>query len=78
MSDNSERPPSCFGGKAGGIHPAAATSMLRGMLIMDVQRGAMLGQRPAPDAQEIAARAKACAKVFLDGCRTKSDGQAAQ
>jgi hypothetical protein len=46
--------------------------MLRGMLIMDVQRGAMLGQRPAPDAQEIAERARACAKVFLDGCRTRA------
>ncbi|HTJ03040.1 MAG TPA: TetR/AcrR family transcriptional regulator [Methylovirgula sp.] len=52
--------------------PAVATSMLRGMLIMDVQRGAMLGQRPAPDAQEIAERARACAKVFLDGCRTRA------
>lgn len=49
--------------------PAIATSMLRGMMIMDVQRAAMLGQRPAPDAPEIAQRAKACAKVFLDGCR---------
>lgn len=51
--------------------PAVATSMLRGMLIMDVQRAAMLGQRAAPDAQEIAERARACAKVFLDGCRTR-------
>ncbi len=51
--------------------PAVATSMLRGMLIMDVQRAAMLGQRRAPDAQEIAERARACAKVFLDGCRTR-------
>lgn len=49
--------------------PAAATSMLRGMMIMDIQRGAMLGQRAAPDANEIAARAKACAQIFLDGCR---------
>lgn len=51
--------------------PTIATSMLRGMLIMDVQRAAMLGQRPAPDSQEIAERARACARVFLDGCRTR-------
>jgi AcrR family transcriptional regulator len=51
--------------------PAVATSMLRGMLIMDVQRAAMLGQRPAPEAHEIAERARACAKVFLDGSRTR-------
>lgn len=57
--------------------PTVATSMLRGMLIMDVQRGAMLGQRPAPDAQEITARAKACAKVFLGGCRAKGAGKTA-
>jgi AcrR family transcriptional regulator len=49
--------------------PAAATGMLRGMMIMDLQRAAMLGQRPAPDAAEIAERAKACAQIFLDGCR---------
>jgi AcrR family transcriptional regulator len=47
----------------------AATGMLRGMMIMDLQRAAMLGQRAAPDAEEIAARAKACAQIFLDGCR---------
>lgn len=49
--------------------PAAATSMLRGMMIMDLQRAAMLGQRLPPDDAEIAARAKACAQIFLDGCR---------
>ncbi|HEY5225670.1 MAG TPA: TetR/AcrR family transcriptional regulator [Methylovirgula sp.] len=49
--------------------PAAATGMLRGMMIMDLQRAAMLGQRPAPDAEEIADRAKACAQIFLNGCR---------
>lgn len=48
--------------------PAEATSMLRGMMIMEPQRAAMLGQREPPDADEIAARAKLCAKLFLDGC----------
>jgi AcrR family transcriptional regulator len=49
--------------------PEAGASMLRGMMIMDPQRAAMLGQRSAPGASEIAARAKACARLFLDGCR---------
>jgi AcrR family transcriptional regulator len=50
----------------------AATGMLRGMMIMDLQRAAMLGQRPAPEPQEIAERAKSCAQIFLDGCRVKA------
>ena len=49
--------------------PDLATGMLRGMMIQDPQRAAMLGQRAAPDAAEIAARAQACARLFLDGCR---------
>jgi hypothetical protein len=48
--------------------PAEATSMLRGMMIMEPQRAAMLGQREPPDAEEIAARARLCAKLFLNGC----------
>ena len=47
----------------------AATGMLRGMMIMDLQRAAMLGQRPAPSADEIAEHARSCAKIFVDGCR---------
>jgi AcrR family transcriptional regulator len=47
--------------------PYAASEMLRGMMIMEPQRAAMLGQRPAPTAQEIEARAKACAALFLRG-----------
>jgi AcrR family transcriptional regulator len=46
-----------------------ATGMLRGMMSMEPQRAIMLGQRPAPAPEEIAARAKACARLFLDGCR---------
>jgi AcrR family transcriptional regulator len=49
--------------------PDLATGMLRGMMIQEPQRATMLGQRAAPDAAEIAARAGACAKLFLDGCR---------
>jgi hypothetical protein len=44
--------------------------MLRGMMILDPQRATMLGQRKPPDAEEIAARAEACARLFLTGCAT--------
>ena len=46
----------------------AASGMLRGMMIQEPQRAAMLGQRAAPGADEIAARARACARLFLSGC----------
>jgi AcrR family transcriptional regulator len=49
--------------------PEEAAGMLRGMMIQEPQRAVMLGQRPAPDAAEIAARAKVCARLFLAGCR---------
>lgn len=49
--------------------PQAASGMLRGMMIQEPQRAAMLGQRPAPSAEEIAERAKSCAQLFLNGCR---------
>jgi AcrR family transcriptional regulator len=48
--------------------PHEATGMLRGMMTMEPQRAAMLGQSPAPDTDEIAARAKRCARLFLNGC----------
>lgn len=48
--------------------PKEATGMLRGMMIMEPQRAAMLGQRNAPNANEIARRAQRCARLFLDGC----------
>jgi AcrR family transcriptional regulator len=50
--------------------PRAATGMLRGMMVMEPQRAVMLGQCSAPDAAAIARRAKFCARLFLDGCRT--------
>ena len=49
--------------------PEVAASMLRGMMIMEPQRAAMLGQRPVPDAEEIARRARFATHIFLDGCR---------
>jgi AcrR family transcriptional regulator len=48
--------------------PHIAAEMLRGMMVMDPQRAVMLGQRPVPGRQEIAARAKQCAQLFLKGC----------
>ena len=51
------------------VDPQVAGGMLRGMMIMEPQRAAMLGQRAAPTLEEIEARARACAQLFLDGCR---------
>jgi AcrR family transcriptional regulator len=50
-------------------NPQTAAGILRGMMIMDPQRAAMLGQRSAPGLDEIAQRAKICARLFLEGCR---------
>jgi AcrR family transcriptional regulator len=46
-----------------------ASGMLRGMMIMEPQRAAMMGQRSAPHRDEIAFRAKQCAEVFYNGCK---------
>ena len=48
---------------------AAATSMLRGMMIMEPQRAVMMGQREPPEVAEIEQRAKLCARLFLGGCK---------
>jgi AcrR family transcriptional regulator len=48
--------------------PHEACGMLRGMMIMEPQRAAALGQRPAPRSEDIVARAKMCADLFLKGC----------
>jgi hypothetical protein len=48
--------------------PHEACGMLRGMMIMEPQRAATLGQRPAPRIEEIVARTKMCADLFLKGC----------
>lgn len=49
-------------------NPHAASGMLRGMMAMEPQRAAMLRQKPAPKVEEIVARAKMCADLFLKGC----------
>jgi AcrR family transcriptional regulator len=48
--------------------PHNVAGMLRGMMVMEPQRAAMLGQGPAPDVAAIAERAKLCAALFLKGC----------
>jgi AcrR family transcriptional regulator len=48
--------------------PRLAAEMLRGMMIMEPQRAVMLGQQPVPRHEEIVARAKKCAQLFLKGC----------
>ena len=50
-----------------------ASGMLRGMMTMEPQRSAMMGQRSAPHRDEIALRAKQCAEVFYNGCRTPDE-----
>jgi AcrR family transcriptional regulator len=51
--------------------PQIAAGMLRGMIAMDPQRAVMLGQRGAPDHDEIVTRAKQCAQLFLRGCMVR-------
>jgi AcrR family transcriptional regulator len=52
--------------------PKIATEMLRGMMIFEPQRAAMLGMGAAPDADEIVKRAKLCARVFVHGSAQKT------
>jgi len=51
--------------------PSVAVGMLRGMMIMEPQRALMFGQRTPPSRSEIARRARYCASLFLDGCRSQ-------
>ncbi|WP_245974240.1 TetR/AcrR family transcriptional regulator [Bosea caraganae] len=46
-----------------------ASGMLRGMMAMEPQRTAMMGQRSAPQRDEIVLRARQCAEVFYNGCK---------
>lgn len=50
--------------------PERAADMLRGMMVFEPQRTALLGQAPPPATAAIAARARTCATLFLHGCRT--------
>jgi AcrR family transcriptional regulator len=46
-----------------------AAGMLLGMLALQPLRAAMFGHRPPPSRKELEQRAKACAALFLKGCR---------
>ena len=46
-----------------------AAGMLLGMLALQPLRAAMFGHKPPPTRAELEKRAKACAALFLDGCR---------
>jgi AcrR family transcriptional regulator len=48
--------------------PHAAAGMLRGMMIMEPQRAAMIGRAAVPSEAEIAERARVCVRLFLRGC----------
>jgi AcrR family transcriptional regulator len=48
--------------------PGAAAGMLRGMMILEPQRAAMIGRADVPSAAEIAERARVCVRLFLRGC----------
>lgn len=51
--------------------PATAVGMLRGMMAMEPQRAMMLGHLTSISNENIAERAKACARLFLDGSRRR-------
>jgi AcrR family transcriptional regulator len=51
--------------------PWAASGMLRGMMVMDPMRAAMLGQGAVPDSEEITRRARMVSRLFLNGCRAQ-------
>jgi len=50
--------------------PERAAEMLRGMMVFEPQRAVLLGQAPPPDAAVIAARARACATLFVRGSQS--------
>jgi len=47
----------------------AASGMLLGMLAFQPQRAVMFGHKEPPSKQEVELRAKACAALFMRGCR---------
>jgi AcrR family transcriptional regulator len=47
-----------------------AAGMLLGMIVFEPQRAALYGHQPLPDHTAISERARACAKLFLRGCRS--------
>jgi len=64
----------CKRGRIALDDPALAAGMLRGMMVLEPQRAFMLGQQPRLTKEQIAARARQCARLFLDGCRPKAAG----
>lgn len=60
--------------KAGALRlddPKTSAGMLLGMMISEPQRAAVLRQRQPMGARAIAKRARICAELFLNGCRTE-------
>ncbi len=53
--------------------PVAAAGMLRGMMMMEPQRAAMLAGVALPTPAETRERARACVRLFLRGCRKDRD-----
>ena len=51
-----------------------AAGMLLGMLASAPRRAALFGRVPLPSRAEIEARVRACAKLFLRGCRVRQGG----
>jgi AcrR family transcriptional regulator len=49
--------------------PALAAGMLRGMMLMEPQRLLFIGKAELPSLAEIEARARACAALFINGCK---------
>ncbi|HVI86881.1 MAG TPA: TetR/AcrR family transcriptional regulator [Dongiaceae bacterium] len=49
--------------------PTLAAGMLRGMMLMEPQRLVFVGKSEVPTAAEIEERAKACAMLFINGCK---------
>lgn len=49
--------------------PALAGGMLCGMMLMEPQRLVFVGKAEVPSLAEIEERAKACAALFINGCR---------
>ncbi|KJC42379.1 TetR family transcriptional regulator [Bradyrhizobium sp. LTSP885] len=51
----------------------SAAGMLLGMLVFQPQRDVWYGHKPLPQHDELEARAKKCAALFLSGCAVRSD-----
>jgi AcrR family transcriptional regulator len=49
--------------------PAMAAGMLRGMMLMEPQRLVFVGRSEVPDFAAIEERARACATLFINGCK---------